>query len=481
MFMPHLPAVGIDAPALPHGWPVAVTVAVAFGLIAFLAYHDALTWQRLRLAAAELKAERRLHSATVESLFNPYVLAEPVWDAAGHVVDFTYADVNPAACEWIGVGRDQLLGRRVIDVFPSLATVGLDRAFAATAETGLPTALEAVLISHPTEGMRWVDIRAVRVEGRVSFVWRDVTEPHIKEEKLAASEEQFRLLAENSSDVIVRLDRDGRVLWASPSVTAVLGWSSAECIGRAVDEFFASREGREQFRRELQAALAGQPVVLRTQLLAKAGDTRWVEIHAGPYRAAQGQVDSIVASFRRVDVEVAAQHALEHRASTDELTKLLKRNEAFEWIETLNKRAGRVSAVLLCDIDRFKFVNDTYGHATGDVVLQTLAERIRGCLRSTDDMAARIGGDEFLVVLHGVHDLSDAVNVAEKLCSGAASPIATAAGPITATLSIGVTLAHADESTDAIVARADDAMYQAKSRGRNRVVGLEVACADSTP
>ena len=103
--------------------------------------------------------------------------------------------------------------------------------------------------------------------------------------------------------------------------------------------------------------------------------------------------------------------------------------------------------------------------------LQTVAERIRGCLRSGDDLAARIGGDELLVVLHGVRDLDDAVAVAEKLRRRTAEPIHTAAGPISVTLSIGVTLAHPSESTDALLARADAAMYQAKNGGRNQVVG----------
>jgi diguanylate cyclase (GGDEF)-like protein len=148
-----------------------------------------------------------------------------------------------------------------------------------------------------------------------------------------------------------------------------------------------------------------------------------------------------------------------------------------ERIETLNKHDGRRIAVLWCDIDRFKVVNDTYGHAAGDTVLKTLADRIRGGLRSTEDIGARIGGDELLVLLNGVRDLQDAVDVAEKLRRSAAEPIPTAAGPISITLSIGVTLADPEESTDALIARADDAMYQAKKSGRNQVVAFEPAAA----
>jgi len=199
----------------------------------------------------------------------------------------------------------------------------------------------------------------------------------------------------------------------------------------------------------------------------------WCQAPFFLFRTTLGQIDSIVASFRGIDTEVRAEAILERRASTDELTNLLNRKEVLERVEVLNKRGGQKLAALWCDIDRFKVVNDTYGHAAGDAVLKSLADRIRGCLRSTDDMGARIGGDELLVLIHGVRDLQDAMDIAEKLRRAAAEPIPTAAGPITITLSIGVTVARPGERTDALMARADDAMYQAKNSGRNQVVAFE--------
>ena len=119
--------------------------------------------------------------------------------------------------------------------------------------------------------------------------------------------------------------------------------------------------------------------------------------------------------------------------------------------------------------------------AAGDMVLQTLANRIRECLRTTDDLGARIGGDELLIILYGVRGLQDALDIAEKLRRLAAEPIPTPAGPVSITLSVGVTLAHPAESTDALIARADDAMYQAKKRGRNQVVAIAEAGAGNGP
>jgi diguanylate cyclase (GGDEF)-like protein len=124
-------------------------------------------------------------------------------------------------------------------------------------------------------------------------------------------------------------------------------------------------------------------------------------------------------------------------------------------------------------LDKFKLVNDAYGHAAGDEVLRVMADRIRACLRSTDDLGARVGGDELLVVLHGVQDLENAVTIAEKLRLSAAEPIPIPGGTIRTTISIGVTLARPGEKTEALIARADEAMYRAKEHGRNQVIPIE--------
>ena len=131
----------------------------------------------------------------------------------------------------------------------------------------------------------------------------------------------------------------------------------------------------------------------------------------------------------------------------------------------------RMQDALFIDVDGFKLVNDTLGHATGDTVLATLAARVRGCIRGGDTIA-RMGGDEFLVILNDIHDIDEARAVAEKVRVAAARPIE--AGGVTAhvTVSVGVTLSHPVEPVDDLVARADEAMYKAKRAGRDRVATL---------
>jgi diguanylate cyclase (GGDEF)-like protein len=126
--------------------------------------------------------------------------------------------------------------------------------------------------------------------------------------------------------------------------------------------------------------------------------------------------------------------------------------------------------VLFCDIDRFKDINDERGHAAGDEVLRVVGERISSAIRR-DDVAARIGGDELLVILSGVHDLDEAMSVAETIRRAVAEPILLADGRVTTSMSIGATIAGVDEIADDLIARADEAMYEAKRSGRDRVVG----------
>ena len=167
---------------------------------------------------------------------------------------------------------------------------------------------------------------------------------------------------------------------------------------------------------------------------------------------------------------------LHHRASIDELTGLLTRRELLEQLQVLlsnpeRKRRSESLAVLFCDLDHFKQINDSMGHAAGDAVLRAVAERLRSCLR-TSDLGGRTGGDEMVVVLHAVPDLESAMAVAKKIGLVIAQPIKTPALNINITASIGATLARPDEEMDALMARADIAMYEAKQAGRNRVIPI---------
>jgi two-component system cell cycle response regulator len=186
------------------------------------------------------------------------------------------------------------------------------------------------------------------------------------------------------------------------------------------------------------------------------------------------RVRSQIRQKRYQDRLVANYTASLSMALTDVLTGLFNRRYVMSHLDRLVARGGEPRkgfAVLMLDIDHFKRVNDTYGHAAGDMVLKEFAQRITRHLRNFD-LAARIGGEEFLVVLPEI-DLNSVMTVANRLCGViAAEPMACGAGGSTVaiTTSIGVTLSGAqEESADAILRRADLALYRAKGTGRNKV------------
>jgi diguanylate cyclase (GGDEF)-like protein len=190
--------------------------------------------------------------------------------------------------------------------------------------------------------------------------------------------------------------------------------------------------------------------------------------------AAAGQPDGEVVALRIIDDVVAAEAELVRRAKYDDLTGALKRDGALEHLEAMSGRGeeqGKDAAVVFVDLDDFKTVNDQHGHAAGDAVLCAIADRIRSAV-PTDNLIARMGGDEFLVILNGLRNLDEAARIANRICSKAREPIEVPGGSARVTLSIGVTLRCGNEDPDRLIARADHAMYQAKNAGRDRVVAI---------
>ncbi|MBI3099924.1 MAG: diguanylate cyclase [Planctomycetes bacterium] len=195
-----------------------------------------------------------------------------------------------------------------------------------------------------------------------------------------------------------------------------------------------------------------------------------------PYDA--GELKARLQAGRRIvelqDQLIAARESLRTQATHDTLTGLWNRGAIIEFLHKEVERARRSSAplsVAMADLDHFKQINDTRGHAVGDAVLRIAARRLMPCLRPYDSIG-RYGGEEFLVVLPGCGE-ADAVATAERLRNSlGATPIETSAGPVPVTLSLGVASSPAGETgagEDDLLRASDDALYQAKNGGRNRV------------
>ena len=162
---------------------------------------------------------------------------------------------------------------------------------------------------------------------------------------------------------------------------------------------------------------------------------------------------------------------LEYQASHDALTGLLNRHELTDRLDAQLTEAaatGRRMAVLFCDVDRLKFVNDELGHAAGDAMLLATAQRLASSVRASD-LVARVGGDEFVILLDGVEGEEEAVRIAEAIRRRAAEPVLFETANVSTTVSIGILLTRTGASVDAVLRDADAALYAAKAAGRDRV------------
>ena len=299
----------------------------------------------------------------------------------------------------------------------------------------------------------------------------------------------------------------GDIIEANAAFLARAGYAREEIIGRNHRIFNSGLHPREFFDTLWQTVGAGSIWKGTFRNVNKAGEHFWVNATIVPYTDAWGHVTRYVCFYsdiseaiflaekledeRRLRSELASvNRGLLTEANTDALTRLSNRRglEAFaEQALASVRRLRQPLAVLLLDLDRFKAVNDTHGHAAGDLVLEELARRWLGQVRSSD-MLARLGGEEFCVILPHT-GLEQAARVARKLCEvTAASPVLVGAGTLAApqgptalpmTVSIGVACAQRPEEFDleALLKQADQALYEAKHAGRNRVQTHRTAAA----
>jgi diguanylate cyclase (GGDEF)-like protein/PAS domain S-box-containing protein len=425
-------------------------------------------------ANTSLREASALKGAVFAATIDPIIVLGAVRDGTGQIVDFEYLDANPAACAYNGLPHDELVGRRMLDLFPALAGTQLELN-RRVVETGEPLVLDSQTYAGEGQGgqARYYDIRAVRLGDGLFYSWRDVTERHQRASQMAESEERFRLLAENAADVILVI-KGGIIDWVSPSVEREFGSPPEQWIGKPA-RACVNEEDVPVLREVMAAVMHGEHRTVRTRGVAPNGVEHWVEAHAKPYIDADDQITGLITTYRVIDDLIETEAELDRRARFDALTGLLNRPEILQTVTQVagrTPRSGAETAVLFCDLDRFKEINDEHGHAAGDEVLRTVGARVAETIRA-DDFAARMGGDELLILLPGVHSIDEATAVAENLREVVSRPVALPRGPgICPQMSIGVTLLRADETTDELVARADNAMYLAKKAGRNRVVSV---------
>ncbi len=289
------------------------------------------------------------------------------------------------------------------------------------------------------------------------------------EKALRESEERHRMLADNAEDVIWTLDREGRRTYISPSVAKLRGYTAAEVMQQPVSQAFTP-ESASHFQRFLDALRAGnhEPSYRReVEQPCKDGSTVWVEISATGMTNADGEFAGVLGVSRDISERKRQAKRIENLAFYDSLTGLPNRalfqdrlNHAIGSAE----RGRRKVALLFLDLDRFKEINDSLGHAIGDQALAEIARRLQATTRQ-DETLARLGGDEFVLVAESV-DQQAAARIAERMLQVLVAPIVVAGNTFSVGGSVGVALYPEDgECADELVRHTDIAMYRAKAGG----------------
>jgi diguanylate cyclase (GGDEF)-like protein/PAS domain S-box-containing protein len=534
--------------------------------------------------------------ATLNSMLDPLVVLQAIRDDDGRIIDFLHIDANHAAGRHTHRTREELVGVRMSDIVPGQDDAGLFGLYANVIETGQPLVIDAVPYEDEMQSgkLRLFDMRGVKVGDAVCMTFRDVTERELAARTLAESENRFRLLAENASDIV--LEHREHIVWVSEALTATLGFATADWVGKSLLEYvhpedrarldwhseafaadeavrtdtvrYATADGTyrwlasrahpifdngvlvgavvglrdvdEEVRASLalarsqallSAAIGSAPMgvaltdldgritipnaalsaivqrdeasLIGTQILdllhpeevealkqvwqeLAAGsqedfegllrlgraDGTWAWAKAGAVRLpdAPGEEGHILLQLDDVTAEREAQAALAYQVFHDQLTGL--RNRA--WImdilaEDLQMASGnghRVG-VLFIDLDHFKVINDSLGHAAGDEVIGVVATRIASVL-GPNDRLGRFGGDEFVVIVPELRTPTDAERVAERIDAVVRDELVIQGHRIVPSVSTGITVSQPDSSPEDLLRDTDAALFRAKAAGRGR-------------
>ncbi|MFN8022950.1 MAG: PAS domain S-box protein [Acidimicrobiales bacterium] len=347
------------------------------------------------------------------------------------------------------------------------AVFGGERAMVAVPMTSAGELMGVLGASMVGEPRAWHDdeITFLRI---VTETIAHVLERSRLDEALRASESRFRLLAETAADVIILVGLDGRFTYVSPSSASLLGIPSSDLIGTPAEDLIHPDDRANGWE--------NVPIILRRgwatsemRIRRADGSYIWVANSTSGVRDPDtGEIVQFRASVRDISDRKRLEAELEHQALHDPLTGLANRILLQRRLDIAAEDGSADLAVLLLDLDGFKQVNDTHGHALGDEVLRIIGARLRHLARPHDTLA-RTGGDEFVLLCPNTSEV-EAVRIAQRFVDAIGRPIAV--GKVQVQLGVSIGVAHQDgrlADSDALLLEADRAMYAAKRSGRSRV------------
>jgi diguanylate cyclase (GGDEF)-like protein/PAS domain S-box-containing protein len=368
---------------------------------------------------------------------------------------------NDRLCELLGLSREAALG------YGWVSALHADEADAVLRDWENARLAEAELFAHesrfvrPDGSLSWVQTTAspLRNPAGGCMGWVGVC---VDVTARRASEQRFQELVERAHDVVYTIDRGGRITSVNAAAVALTGYERDELMSMRLFDLIAP-EDRHRVQEAVDASRAGSDTETELQLVTRDGRRRFVAV-----RGRFVEPDGPPGHFEGIARDTTERHLLEEelarQAFHDELTGLPNRALFFDRLEqALARRArdGGDVAVMLLDVDEFKLVNDTLGHAAGDQLLLQIARRLRETTRAGETVA-RVGGDEFALVAEGL-SAEQVVTLAKRIRSAFEDPYEVEGTRLRIDASIGIAVSQHNEQPDALLRDADAAMYRAKT------------------
>jgi diguanylate cyclase (GGDEF)-like protein/PAS domain S-box-containing protein len=435
-------------------------------------------------AARAGKSEMHLITAA-ESSADAVLLYDCIRNRSGEISDFKFTFLNRSAERMIGIDREHVLGKTLHEVFPALCEPERFAVYRKVVQTGNPAVLE---LTHPLlkeDGSPTRHhVQVIKLQDGIAMTVTDVTL------RAQYKEDLTRALSFNKSVVtcspfsIIVTDKTGIITCINPAAERMLSYQESDLLGQPYTDLHDPIEIAQ--RAEALSSQFGLNVdpdhhVFRfTPQKGLVDEREWTYIRKDGSRvpvqlcvSALRDADECITGFLGISYDLTekkrAEEYIYHVAHHDPLTGLPTRTLLRDRLEVFIERAKRSQenlAVMMVDLDNFKRVNDSLGHQAGDTVLCEISRRLKACIRKSDTVA-RMGGDEFIVLLPDLRSVDDAHDVCQKLLASVAQPIRIGSHDIIVTASIGIGLFPECGDVDALFKNADLAMYNVKARGRN--------------
>jgi diguanylate cyclase (GGDEF)-like protein/PAS domain S-box-containing protein len=438
--------------------------------------------------AAELRGAQETQTqflAATETSLNAFGLVQSVRNGAGEIEDFRILYVNANAEQLVARPRSELVGQRLCSTTPLRPTSPMFVRFCKVVESGEPLN-EEFPVNHPHVKASWLRSQVVKLGDGLSITFSDISEAKAIQERYAHLAEFTDSVFQNAPFSIVATDTNGLITAMNVSAEKLTGYGREELVGKAPLtvlhdelELLAKARGMDPlatleqsgFKVLTAGVAAGEMEEQEWTLVRRDGARTPINLAMRAVTTDAGEISGFVSIAFDITDRRQMLDYVTHLATHDQLTGLagraLLQDKTVQAVE-LARRYGTKVAVFVIDLDHFKRINDSLGHASGDQLLIEAARRLSRSVRSTD-VVARVGGDEFVVVMPDITTVEDVEQCAANLVARLAPEISIDEHLVQLTASVGVCI-YPDFAADAkhLLKRADSAMYAAKENGRNQ-------------